>query len=132
MKYSIILTVVILSYLSADIEIVASPTCEVETLSKSEVKKLFMLKASVINNEMVTVLDNSDKTIYKDFVKEYLNKSKTKINIYWKSMIFTGRKLSPQKVSTEELDSMDYNSTCHLSYVEEEQKPKDWKIIKIQ
>ncbi|MCH9739661.1 MAG: hypothetical protein K0U38_02290 [Epsilonproteobacteria bacterium] len=132
MRYFIILTTIILNFLSAEVEIIASKTCQVEHTSKSNIKKLFMLKTSSIDGESIKILDSSNKKVYKEFVEKYLKKSPTKIKIYWTRMLFTGKKLPPKKLSLEELSSTDYESNCYLSYVKVGTKPKDWKTVEIK
>lgn len=140
MRYFIILTIVIINFLSADmekdietdIEIVASKTCHIEHISQTDVKKLFMLKTTSIDGESIKVLDSSDKKIYKAFVEKYLKKSPIKIKIYWTRMLFTGTKLPPKKVLLQEFDLDDYESSCYLSYVKMGQKTKDWKTVEIK
>ncbi|CAA6815335.1 MAG: Unknown protein [uncultured Sulfurovum sp.] len=124
---------IILTLSNAEVKIVASQTCKVETLSKSDIGKLFMLKKKSIEQESIIVLDSSDKEIYHRFIKEYLNKSIRKIKTYWVRMLFTGKKIAPKKLSLEELHTLDDIGICHLSYIgKEEKKPQNWKIIQIK
>lgn len=132
MKYFIILTTVIFSFASADIKIVASKICKIELIHKSDIKKLFMLKKSSIDGESIKIIDSSDKKVYREFIKRYLRKSPRKIKIYWVRMLFTGRKIPPKKLSLKELDYLDGEDGCYLSYMEIERKPKEWKIVKIK
>jgi len=133
MKKFIILIIIFISSLNAEIQIIASPLCKMESLSIYEIKNIFMLKKRSIENEQITILDNSNKETYNIFIKKYLNKSSRKMKVYWTRMLFTGKKIPPKKLSIEELKLLaTNNSSCYLSYVEEDSKPKSWSILNIK
>lgn len=132
MKNSIISIMLSISFLSADIKIIASPMCKVESISMYEVKNLFMLKKRSINDEAIIILGSSDKEIYNIFIKKYLKKSSRKMKVYWTRMLFTGKKIPPKKFSIEELNLIDTNNSCYFSYIEEVNKPESWKVITIE
>ena len=129
MKNLLILILFMISFLYADIQIISSPECRVETLSRHDVKNIFMLKEKSIEDEPVTVLESSDHETYRFFVKKYLKKSIRKMKVYWTRMLFTGKKIPPKKFSSEELTLLDTNGSCYISYLPVEKKPKDWKIL---
>lgn len=132
MKKLIILIIFCFEFLNADVVVIASPTCKVEVLSIHNVKKLFMIKKRSINNEKIIVLDNPDKEVYEIFLNKYLKKSPRKMKVYWVRMLFTGKKVAPKKFLFEDFSSLTTNNSCYLTYVEEENKPNDWKFIKIK
>lgn len=128
MKYFMILSILILQVLNAEVKVMASPSCKIETLTEHEVKHLFMLKRKSINNEEITVLDNSQEEVYKEFLKQYLKKSPRKMKVYWVRMLFTGKKVAPKKFS----EDTNTTSSCYLSYFEETKQPSEWKVIEIK
>jgi len=132
MKKFIILIIVFISLLDADIKIISSPLCKMESLSRHEIKNIFMLKKRSIEGQSITILDSLDTVTYTIFIKKYLNKSSRKMKVYWTRMLFTGKKIPPKKLSLEELKLLDTNSSCYLSYLEEDNKPKNWSIINIK
>ncbi|CAA6813315.1 MAG: Unknown protein [uncultured Sulfurovum sp.] len=133
MKKIIIVTFLLLTFLTANVEIVSSKSCKVESLSKSDIKKLFMLKRKSIANEKIVVLDSSNKKLYHSFIADYLNKSVRKIKTYWVRMLFTGKKIPPKKLSLVELHNLEDEETCHISYVARERDmPINWKIIHVK
>jgi len=132
MKKSIILIMFFISFLNSDIKIIASPLCEIETLSIHEIKNIFMVKKSSIDDEPVIILDSLNRETYTVFIKKFLNKSSRKMKVYWTRMLFTGKKIPPKKLSIKELSILDTNSSCYISYVEEKEKPKKWSIINIK
>ena len=132
MKKIIILIMFFISFLNADIKIIASSACQIERLSMYEIKNIFMVKKRSIEEKPVTALDSLEKETYSVFIKEYLNKSSRKMKVYWTRMLFTGKKIPPKKLSIEELKLLDTNSSCYLSYVKKDRKPKSWSIINIK
>ena len=132
MKTLILLLIITLSTLNANITMIASPTCKADTISSTEIKHLFTLKERTFNTQDVIVIDNADKTVYKEFVTEHINKSLKKMKVYWIRMIFTGTKQPPKKVNLENLDNfIKETDTCCLSYVKLGNKPKSWKQINV-
>ena len=134
MKNLIILLLMVFNFAYADIKIIASSACRIEVVAKSDIKNLFMLKKSLISGESITIIDSSEKTTYKDFLKKYMNKTPRRMKTYWIRMLFTGKKIPPQKLSLDELNSLDDTEFgCYLSYtIDEVSKPKDWKIVTIR
>jgi hypothetical protein len=133
MKNIIILILIAFTFTKAEVQIVASEACKIEFISKSDIKKLFTLKKKAINNELIVVLDTSDKELYKQFIRRYLKKSLRKIKTYWIRMLFTGKKIAPKKLSSNQLSSLEDKGICHLSYVQATiNKPKEWKIIDVK
>ena len=118
--------------LNANVTMIGSPTCKVDTISSQEIQHLFTLKVDRLNTQKVIVMDNADKTVYKDFVKEYLKKSLKKMKVYWVRMIFTGIKQPPRKIDFEDIGNYTRDiDACYLSYTELGKKPELWKIIDV-
>jgi len=132
MKILIILIIFLISLLNADVKIIASPLCKVEALSRHEIKNIFMVKKRSIANKPVIILDSLNREVYTIFIKKFLNKSSRKMKVYWTRMLFTGKKIPPKKISIKELNILDTNSSCYLSYVEEKNKPNKWSFINIK
>ena len=132
MKILILLFIITLEILSANITMIVSPTCEVDTISSQDIKHLFTLKESTLKTQEIIVIDNADKTVYKEFVQKHINKSLKKMKVYWIRMIFTGTKQPPRKVNLENLENLIKDSdTCHLSYIKLGKKPESWKVINV-
>jgi len=133
MKQIIISTILLLTFSNANIDIVASENCNVKSLSKSDIKKLFLVKKKSVSGEKVIVLDSEESGLYGQFVEEYLNKSVRKIKTYWVRMLFTGKSMPPKKVSVDALKAINDDKTCHITYVNNKDDiPKNWKMITVQ
>ncbi len=132
MKYFIFIIIFLASFLNADIKFIASPVCKFKSIKKNEIKQLFMLKKSSINEENIKVIDNTDRKIYANFTKTYIGKSARKMKIYWTRMLFTGRKLPPKKFSTNRLKNLKDSSTCCVSYVDKKDIIEFWQTILVK
>jgi hypothetical protein len=129
-----LLTIIIISVqLSiAKVEVIASETCEVETLSYYDIKNLFMVKKRSFDNVSVTVLDNSDKSIYVLFLEKYLKKSPRMMKTYWVRMLFTGKKTAPKKFSIDELKELDTKTKCYMTYTSSDNIPESWTKVSVK
>lgn len=132
MKYLIIILILFSMTLKADLVIIASKTCKIKELSMYDVKSLFMIKKKSINNEKIIVLDSENLKLYETFVDKYLKKSQRQMKVYWVRMLFTGKKVAPKRFLIENFSSLETNKNCYLTYIEEENLPKEWQIIKIK
>jgi len=133
MKYLIVLTIIFFSFAHAEVRLVGSKGCVVESLSSEDIKKIFLLKKKSIENQRVTPIDRSNRELYYQFITTYLNKSVRKMKTYWVRMLFTGKKIPPKKLSLRGLEDLKDETSCYLSYINKgEAKPKGWKNIVIQ
>lgn len=122
-----------MSFVHAEIDFISSQSCKIESLSTSDIKKLFLLKKKKINKQKVTVLDTTNKELYRQFLSKYLHKSVRQMKTYWVRMLFTGKKIPPKKVSLRALTGLADNKTCHIAYIlNSADKPKNWKKISIK
>ncbi|HHH19131.1 MAG TPA: hypothetical protein ENK86_01275, partial [Campylobacterales bacterium] len=71
-----------LHLLQAEVTVVATPTCAVETLSEYQVKNLFMLKQRSLDGETITVIDREEKGVYANFVERRIHKSLRQMKAY--------------------------------------------------
>lgn len=126
----IIILFLVFDVLQADVKLIASPTCRMNSLFYSDVKQLFMLINDNIMDEKITVLDTKDKKVYKDFSELYLKKSIVQMKIYWTRMLFSGIKKPPRKIGFKDL-GLESKSSCKITYVETSKNILDWKVINV-
>lgn len=126
-------TIILLTLSSAEVQIIASKSCKVSSMSKNDVKKLFLLKKRLVDGKKIVVLDRTEATLYAKFIEQYLKKSSRKMRAYWVRMLFTGKVMPPKKVSLEELKMLSTKGTCHISYLKEKQGiPNNWNTITVK
>jgi len=127
MKYWSLL--ILTGIIHAEINLIATPACTFDTIDKQSIKTLFMKKSTRFKQNTVKVYDNRD--LYTDFVTQFIQKSPTKMNIYWTRMIFTGTKKPPKKIPESDLiRQLSTQSECRLSYSSKVPQ-KGWKTIHV-
>ncbi|MCP4353829.1 MAG: hypothetical protein GY795_50930 [Desulfobacterales bacterium] len=86
----------------ADIIIIANKNVPENTLTRKEIKEIFLGKrVQWSDHSKIHVITLKDAGIHKTFLKQYLNKSRSKWKSYWKRMVFTGRGIPPKTIISE-------------------------------
>ena len=88
MKYYFIL-MFFLTTLSAEMKIYVSNNSTITTISKQEIRNLYLKKTKLLNGVKVIILDN--EKFYDEFNKVFLNKTPSQIHAYWMRQIFLGK-----------------------------------------
>ncbi|MDM8551569.1 hypothetical protein QUF72_15890 [Desulfobacterales bacterium HSG2] len=86
----------------ADVVIIANRNVPENTLSRKEIKEIFLAKrVRWGDHSRIHAATVRDAGIHKMFLKQHLNKSHAKWKLYWKRMVFTGRGVPPISFDTE-------------------------------
>ena len=85
---------------ASSFKIYASKNIPIDSLSKSQISKLYLKKISKINGIKVIVYDT--KEYYDEFTKYFLNKTPSQIHAYWMKQIFLGKRVPPIKLNENE------------------------------
>ncbi|MCP4107583.1 MAG: hypothetical protein GY749_18910 [Desulfobacteraceae bacterium] len=100
-------TVLIFSNLQSahagDVVIIGHKNLPVDSLGREEVKKIFLGKKTKWNKNLkITIVTLQTPETHKSFLKDYIRKTPSQFNIYWKKMIFTGKGRTPKSFETAE------------------------------
>lgn len=122
----LLMTMAFASAAVGDIVIVANGDISEDTLSRKEIREIFLGKrAQWDDHSRIHVTMLKDGGIRKAFLKQYLNKSEAKWKTYWRRMVFTGRGLPPRSFDTEaELIEYVKKTKGSIGYVLSEGVPK--------
>lgn len=131
-QYIVLATMLCPTFGHAEIGVIASNTCKMKSLTKSDIRQLFMLKKKYVNDEYIVVVDSSDTSIYSAFLEQFISKSSYNMKAYWTRMLFTGRKIPPKKFLIDELDELKEENNCYITYVDLQNKPALWKTITVE
>ena len=83
--------------------LIASDEVSDDSLSKSEVKDMFLGKKNKWNSDQVVVLSVlRGGNVHEEFCQEYTGKTASQFDAYWKSLVFTGRASMPRSFKSEE------------------------------
>jgi len=113
------------------IKISVSSSCKLTTLDRMEIKEIFLKKREYLDGELIIVLDNPDKLVYRQFVKIYIHKTIREMKAYWMRMLFTGKTIPPEKLLLTKFNK-DNDNMCYISYFRKNTKLKHWKTLEIR
>jgi ABC-type phosphate transport system substrate-binding protein len=84
---------------AGSIKIIANLSVKSDTISTDELKSVFLGEQSSLNDgsHVEPVLEKGGAT-HEAFVKEYLGKSDSALQIYYRSLVFTGKGSMPKAV----------------------------------
>jgi hypothetical protein len=87
---------------AADIKLIANASVGVSSVSAEEVKGVFLSTKTSLNDgsHVEPVLLKSGAT-HVAFVKEYLGKTDAALDIYYRSLVFTGKGSMPKTLATD-------------------------------
>lgn len=85
------------SVYAADFEVIAHKNVPVSTLSKAELKSIFLgEKVKWDNNKYIKIVVPEQEAAYKDFLQNVVGKTPSQFDKHWMNLVFTGRGAMPQ------------------------------------
>ena len=118
---------------AADVVIVCNKNVPEDSLSKGEVKNIFLgKKTRWRNDEKIIFVISEASEAHKTFLKEYIGKNAFQYANYWKKQVFTGKGKPPKSFGTEE-SLLDYVSDTEgaIGYLPSEAPGNTVKTIPI-
>lgn len=100
----------IIIVLSADIKVYVSHESEIQTVTKQELKNLYLKKIKSLHGKKVTVYDNEQN--YDEFNKKFINKTPNQIHAYWMKQIFLGKRTPPKKLNADLIHQLKQDPNC--------------------
>ena len=86
---------------AGDVVLVANQTVPVTTLSKQDVKNIFLKKKKNVGGVTIKLAVLKDDKITKQFLKSYVGKTPSQFSSYYKKLVFTGKGRPPKSMSSE-------------------------------
>ena len=84
---------------AADFVVVVNKNNPVESMDRSEIKKIFLGKKTFwADGQGIDVLLQADGDVHRSFVFKILNKSTIQLSLYWKQALFSGTGIPPRKL----------------------------------
>jgi ABC-type phosphate transport system substrate-binding protein len=85
-----------------DINIIANPNLSIDSLSKHELKNIYLGKKTRWNDgDRIIFVIYESGDVHEKFLKMYIGKSVSQFNNYWKRIVFTGKGKFPRKFNNE-------------------------------
>ena len=89
--------------ISAEIKIIANTSVTETTVSGKAVEDIFLGKVvQWKDNAVIHVVTVKDPKIHQAFLGQYLKKSESQWNAYWKRLVFTGTGILPEQAETQQ------------------------------
>lgn len=134
---SILIICIIDSFLAvsslADVVFIVNSSVTVETVSKTEIKEIFLGDKIVWpdGEEIVLVTLNSSVT-HEMFTRKYARKSKDQFLRYWRKLVFTGKAYSPKSFATEkQVIEFVKRTKGAIGYISDKMAAPGVKVLKI-
>jgi ABC-type phosphate transport system substrate-binding protein len=87
---------------AADLKVIANPSVGVSSVSADEIKNVFLItKTSLSDGSHVEPVLEKGGATHEAFVKEYLGKSDSALQTYYRSLVFTGKASMPKTLGAD-------------------------------
>jgi len=117
---------------SADVVAVVSANSTINTLSKDQVRDIFLGidDGTSDNLKLVPVDLDQNSPVRHEFYLMLDNKSPTQVKAHWSQVVFTGRGVPPEQVTnSEEMKQFLLNNPDTIGYIEREMMDESLKIV---
>lgn len=89
--------------MAQDVAVIVNKDLSVSTVSSSDISKIFLGKKTTWDSgEKIVFAVCADPAAQEAFLKQYVNKSPSQYNNYWKSLVFTGKGSMPVSFNTKD------------------------------
>lgn len=127
-----LLCVSMASLARADIAIIANKNSDIDSLSPTQARKLWLGKIHKLpGTEKITVIDQSSSSLIKEaFYSKLAHKNKDQLKTHWAKIIFTGKAMPPKAVSSDKkvLDIVSANKNT-LGYINSNSVTDNVKVL---
>lgn len=105
---TILFSISAIDSLRAEIVIIANPSVDTNTLTKKEIKRIFLGRRVKWNDTLqIEIVVLKDPPVYKEFTKKITKKSVSQFTNWWRKLMFTGKANLPKEFETEN-ELLDY------------------------
>lgn len=89
--------------LGSDLRVIANPSVKVSVVSSEDLRGVFLATRTVLpdGSHVEPVLLKSG-AVHETFVRQYVGKSNSALETYYRSLVFTGKALMPKSLGSEE------------------------------
>ena len=126
------LLVTLTLHVSAEVTIIGNKALSIESITAADVKKLWMThKKPSGSKEKIRIVDAAaTRATYAEFHKTLIGKSPKEIKVYWKKMMFAGRRFPPKSLDSdaEIIDWVSSNDGA-IAYVDPSSVDESVKVL---
>ncbi len=103
---------------AGDMVLVVNQGISANSLSKGDVKSIYLAKKKSIDGTSVRLATLKDEDLAGQFLKKYVGKTPSQFSAYYKKLIFTGKGKPPKKMKSEaEMVAYVARTTGAIGYV---------------
>src|SRR5579864_2252634 len=87
---------------AGNVKIIANPSVKTDSISAAEIKSVFLEESSSLSDgSHVEPVVSRGGTAHASFVKDYLGKTDSDLQTYYRSLVFTGKGSMPKTVNND-------------------------------
>ena len=83
------------------IYVVTQKSFPVDSIEEKEIEWIFLGKTTKIKDLKISIVTLKEGDVHKLFLKDYLNKTESQYEIFWKKLVFTGKGKMPVTVKND-------------------------------
>jgi len=119
---------------AGNIKIIANPSVKADSISSAELKSVFLEeKSSLSDGSRVEPVLTRSGDAHEAFVKEYLGKTDSDLQNYYRTLVFTGKGSMPKTVSSDsEVAAYVAKTSGAIGYVSSETSADGVKTLAVQ
>ncbi len=118
---------------AGDVVLVANQNVPVATLSRHEVKNIFLSNKKNVGGVTIKLSVLKDDDLTKRFLKTYVGKTPSQFSNYYKKLVFTGKGKPPKFLGSEaELIAYVTRTSGAMGYVSDDADSGRVKIIEVK
>jgi len=136
-KYLILVCTVVLLMagpLFAQVMIIANQSVPDSVISQGELEEIFLGKrVKWSNNTRIDVVLTQDTGLHESFLKQYVGRTPSQFEYYWRKMLFTGQGRLPVTLKSEQ-DVINYvaKTPGAVGYIRSHPESEDIKILTVK
>jgi hypothetical protein len=89
--------------LGADLRVIANPSVKVSVVSSEDLRGVFLTTRTALpDGSHVAPVFLKSGVVHETFVRQYVGKSNSALETYYRSLVFTGKALMPKSLGSEE------------------------------
>ncbi len=129
-----VLALASMSVRAAEIKIIANESVAASSISAAEIKDLFALaKTSLSDGSRAEPVLLKGGPAHEVFVREYLNKTDSALQIYYRSLVFTGKASMPRIATSDaEMAAVVAKTKGAIGYVDVSAEAPGTKTLKVR
>lgn len=86
---------------AGEVMVIANPSVDATQVSRGELKRIFLATDTSLQGAHVEPVFEKGGATHEAFLKEYLGKTDAALNIYYRSLVFTGKAFMPKMLGSE-------------------------------